>query len=78
MKQKKEASEKRLTDVSIPTSLYEKVKEKIEGTEFASVSDYVTYALKEILAEKEEEEESFTKEDEEKIKERLRALGYIE
>jgi hypothetical protein len=34
--------------------------------------------LREILAEKEEEEEPFTKEDEERIKARLRALGYID
>jgi len=44
------------------------------------VSDYVTFVLREVIAsiEEEEKEEVFTKEEEEKIKERLRALGYID
>lgn len=66
----------KFTEVSIPTSIFEKIKERIKGTGFSSVSSYVTYVLKEVLSE--EEEEIFTKEDEEKIKARLKALGYIE
>lgn len=70
----------RFSTVSIPTPLFEKVKERIKDTGFTSVSSYVTYVLREIVAsEKEEgEKEPFTKEDEEKVKRRLRALGYIE
>jgi len=64
-------------EVLIPKSVFEKIKEKIKGTDFSSVSDYVIYVLKEILSE-EEEEETVSEEEEEKIKERLRALGYIE
>ncbi|KXA97232.1 CopG family transcriptional regulator [candidate division MSBL1 archaeon SCGC-AAA259I14] len=66
--------------VSIPESLYEKVKERCEGTGFESVSEYVTFVLREVVEEEEEEEEEekeFSKEDEEKVKERLRALGYM-
>ncbi len=63
--------------ISIPLSLYKKIKEKIHETGFSSVSDYVTYVLREILSEDEEEEE-FTEEDEEKVKERLRSLGYLD
>jgi Arc/MetJ-type ribon-helix-helix transcriptional regulator len=77
MKQKKEAFEKRFTKVSIPTLLFERVKERIDGTDFISVSDYVIYVLNEILAE-DEEEKSLTKKDEEQIKARLKALGYID
>ena len=68
------------TTVSIPVELYEKIKQRIKETEFSSVSDYVTYVLKEVLAslEEEEDEEVFTKEEEEKVKERLRALGYLD
>jgi Arc/MetJ-type ribon-helix-helix transcriptional regulator len=69
--------EKEFTEISIPTSLFKKIKERIKGTGFSSVSSYVTYVLKE-LVEGEEEEETFTKEEEEKIKARLRALGYID
>jgi len=69
---------KKFTTISIPMPLFEKIKERIKGTGFTSVSSYVTYVLRELLAEKEEEEEPFTKEDEERIKARLRALGYID
>ena len=67
------------TTVSIPTTLVEKIKQRIENTGFTSISSYVTYVLRELLANMEEEdEEAFSKKDEEKIKERLRALGYLD
>ncbi len=74
------AEEKKYTTVSIPKPLYDKIKELIKDTGFTSVSDYVTYVLREIVAsiEEEEKEEVFSKEEEEKIKARLRALGYID
>jgi len=73
--------EKKFTSVSIPVPLFEKVKKRIEGTGFTSVSDYVTFVLREVISseeDEEEEKEAFTKEDEEKVKERLRALGYMD
>lgn len=70
--------EKKFTEVSIPTSLFKKIKERIKGTEFTSVSSYITFALKEIIGSEEEKGEPMTKEDEEKVKSRLRALGYID
>ncbi len=71
---------KKYTTVSIPKPLYDKIKTRIEDTGFTSVSDYVTYVLREVLAslEEEEKEEVFSKEEEEKVKERLRALGYLD
>ena len=74
------SEERKHTTVSIPIQLYEKIKNRIKGTGFTSVSDYVTYVLREVLAsiEMEEKEEVFTKEEEEKVKERLRALGYLD
>ena len=78
MNKKKNISGKGLTNVLIPTPLYEKIKERIKGTGFTSVSNYVTYVLRELLAEKEKAEEPFTENDKEKIKDRLRALGYID
>ncbi|HDH40867.1 MAG TPA: CopG family transcriptional regulator [Candidatus Altiarchaeales archaeon] len=72
-------TDKKYSTVSIPMPLAEKIKERIKGTGFTSVSDYVTFVLREVLSgEEEEEREPFTKEDEEKVKERLRALGYLE
>lgn len=72
--------DKRFTTVSIPTPLFKKIQERIRGTGFTSVSSYVTYVLREIVAEEEEDEEQrepFSKEDEERVKQRLRSLGYL-
>jgi Arc/MetJ-type ribon-helix-helix transcriptional regulator len=71
--------DKKYTTISIPTPLAEKIKKRIEGTGFTSLSSYVTYVLREVISGiEEEQEEAFTKEDEEKVKERLRALGYLD
>jgi len=74
---REKSKEKKFTNVAIPTALFRKIEEKIKGTEFASVSSYITYVLREIVAE-EEKEEPLTKEDEERVKARLRALGYLD
>ncbi len=69
------------TTVSIPKPLAEKIKERMKGTGFSSVSSYVTYVLRQVLSSIEEDERSkqaFTKEEEEKVKQRLRDLGYID
>jgi Arc/MetJ-type ribon-helix-helix transcriptional regulator len=75
----KEKTKQKFTTISIPTPLAEKIKKRIEGTGFTSLSSYVTYVLREIISGKEgEREEAFSKEDEERIKDRLRALGYLD
>lgn len=64
--------------VEIPESLFERVEARIEGTNFQSVSDYVVHVLRETLGGEEKEGSAhYTKEEEEKIKERLKALGYL-
>jgi Arc/MetJ-type ribon-helix-helix transcriptional regulator len=70
---------KKYTTVSLPTPLVEKIKKRIKNTGFKSVSDYVTFVLRELISSLEEKEKKrvYSKEDEEKIKARLRALGYI-
>ena len=74
-----EKDEKKYTTVSIPTPLAEKIKKRIKGTGFTSLSSYVTYVLREVISGMDEEsEEAFSKEDEEKVKDRLRALGYLD
>lgn len=77
-KYKKMSNEKKFASVAIPMLLYKKVKKRIKGTEFSSVSDYVTYVLKEVLTEEESpEEEIFSEKEEKQIKSRLKALGYL-
>lgn len=70
--------EKEFTSISIPTSLYKKIEERIKDTEFTSVSSYITKILRESLSKEEKDEQPLSKEDEEKVKERLKALGYID
>lgn len=70
--------EKEFMTIAIPTSLYKKIEEKIKGTEVSSVSSYVTKILREKLSQEERSTEVFTPEEEEKIKARLKALGYID
>lgn len=72
-------TKRKFSTVSIPTPLFEKIRDRIKDTGFTSVSSYVTYVLREVIAgEKEEEKkEPFTREDEEKVKRRLKALGYL-
>ena len=59
--------------VEIPKWLYEKIAERIEGTSLSTVSDYITYRLRDEFS----EERVYSEEEERKIKERLRHLGYI-
>jgi Arc/MetJ-type ribon-helix-helix transcriptional regulator len=66
------------TAVSIPTSLVRKIEEAIRGTEGASVAGYVTKVLRESLSKETPEAHVFSKEEEDKVKERLKALGYID
>jgi Arc/MetJ-type ribon-helix-helix transcriptional regulator len=66
--------------VTIPLPLYSKIKKRIDSTEFKDVNEYVTYVLEEVIKQVEEEEDipEYSEEDEEKVKERLRALGYLD
>ncbi len=60
--------------IRVPKDLYEKIEEKISGTSFSSVEEYVVSKLESEFP----TEPVYTKEEEELIRERLRKLGYIE
>jgi len=64
--------------IEIPRRLYEQIKKHVEesGGEFKSVEEFVVFVLEEVLRE-EEAGSVFTPEEEEEIKRRLRALGYL-
>jgi Arc/MetJ-type ribon-helix-helix transcriptional regulator len=71
--------DKEFTNVSIPTSLHKKIEEFIKGTEHRSVSTYAAKVLRESLTKTEPAAaEALSKDDEEKVKARLKALGYID
>ena len=74
-----------MSQLNIPDELKEKL-DKIAGDsdEFSSTDDYVVYVLKQIVDKKlksdndSKESEVYSKEDEAKIKERLKNLGYLD
>ena len=70
--------DKDFMDIAIPTSLYKQIEEKIKGSDVASVQDFVVKILKENLPKSEESAEGLSKDEEDKVKERLKALGYMD
>ena len=71
---------KKYTTVSIPQPLHRKVERLIaKNPGFKSVSDYVTYVLREVVAMHESKltPAPFTSSDLAEIKQRLEALGYL-
>lgn len=75
-----------ITTISIPKPLADKIKKRCEGTGFNSVSSYVTYVMRQVLSKVEDkpnvinnnEKEAFSEEDEQKVKQRLKSLGYLD
>ncbi len=73
-------TKRKYTTVSIPVTLYERIEKLIEGTGFTSVSQFVTYVLREVVAQMEEEKlrsEVVSEEEKREIIERLKRLGYL-
>ena len=65
--------DKEKTIVSIPKKLSEKIKKNIKETDMSSVSEYITFLLRMILA----ENVDIKKSDESKVKQKLKNLGYL-
>ena len=67
-------------EIRIPKVLYDEMKSKLKDTGFTSVSDYASYILAEVLSSMKEDtnDDSISDADQEKVKERLRALGYLD
>lgn len=74
-----------MAQLNIPDELKEKLdKIAADSDEFSSTDDYVTYVLKQVAdkklksTENEKQSEVYSKDDEAKIKERLKNLGYLD
>ena len=64
--------------IKIPRPLYGKISTVIEGAGYNSVTDFVVYVLRDLVASHEMAGlESSTPQEVEKVKDRLRALGYL-
>lgn len=70
--------ENKFTTISIPMPLANKIKKRIKGTGFTSLSSYVTYVLREVISSDEGKDEAFSKNDEKRVKNKLRSLGYLD
>jgi Arc/MetJ-type ribon-helix-helix transcriptional regulator len=66
--------------IKIPRPLYRKLQVLIEDSSFSSVTDFVVYVLRDLMAEKgiPADKEELTPEETRAIKQRLRNLGYLE
>lgn len=71
---------RKYTTVSIPESLFKRIEKIIEGSGFKSVSEFVTFVLRQVVADMEAEklrEEGLTEEEKKAIVDRLKRLGYL-
>ncbi len=74
-KVKKMSSEEKVA-IEISKPLYEKIKKYLDETnEFSSIEEFVEFVLETVV--EEETGAEISEEDEEKVKERLRSLGYL-
>lgn len=65
--------------VILPAKLYNRLEERARVSGFDSTNEFVIFALEEITSEEGEAEHvTISKAEEEKIKRRLRELGYLD
>ncbi len=66
--------------LKIPAELYQTLSELLEGTGFRSVTEFAVYVLRDVAAggKLQKETPEYSRQEVEVIRDRLRALGYIE
>ncbi len=66
--------------IKVPKKIITMIEGRLPLTDFTSVDDYATFVLEEVLKEvgAGEPEPVYSEEDEAKVKERRRALGYLD
>ena len=68
------AEKRKYTTITIPAPLFEKIKSEISDTGFSSVSDYVTFVLRETLVKMRDKGNGKGKD---AVISKLKALGYM-
>jgi Arc/MetJ-type ribon-helix-helix transcriptional regulator len=64
--------------IKIPRELYQKMRVMTEGTGFSSVTEFITFVLRNLVAGGNiKGEDKLTEEEVKAIRERLRRLGYL-
>jgi len=72
------AEEKVKLTIEIPRKLHSEIIEKAKEAGFDDINEFILFVLEQLVSTEITTESVFTEEEEEKVKERLRALGYIE
>ncbi len=70
------------TSITLPKNLADRIKTRIDGTGFTSLSSYVTFVLREILGQNDgekgiDEDETISRSEKKELMKRLKNLGYI-
>jgi len=71
-------SEQDKVTIKIPRQLYGKLKHILEGSGYNSVTDFIVYVLRDLVATTRKTEDTISEVDFDEIKKRLRNLGYLE
>ena len=75
-----EPAKHRMVTLKIPGELYDRIAELIKDTGFRSVTEFATYVLRDVVAggKLDRKPPGLNEREVEAIRQRLRALGYIE
>lgn len=65
-------------NIEIPMELYHKIENRIKEKGTESAADFIIRTLEEKMGETPPASDEISQDDEEKIKERLKALGYMD
>ncbi len=73
-------AKRRSVTLKIPGELYDRLSKLIEGTGFRSVTEFATYVLRDVAAggKFDRKPPGLTDQEVDAVRQRLRALGYIE
>ena len=76
----KRSGPRRMVTLKIPGELYDKLTELIDGTGFRSVTEFATYVLRDVAAggKLDRKPPGLSEHEVDAIRQRLRALGYID
>lgn len=75
-----------MAQIQLSDDLYSKLESIVSASsEFSSVEEYIAYVMKQVVEKKQkanstsaQQDSSYSKEDEDKIRERLKNLGYLD
>jgi len=65
--------------INLPMDIFGKLEERIKDTEFNSAQEYLLYVIRQLFPEEgvKDSEEELNKEEEEKVRQNLKKLGYL-